>query len=386
MLHSILTDLAPTVSTNERAAVAAILSRYAVRLSQSREFNRQIKRLSPPVHQQLRAAKQKVLDRSDYFLTRLWRAVYEHVRYGLKVEVAAAQFRVSVADISLVLCSLTPRDRSFILRSRVQVERLQHAQRDQIIGEINRHARRLVRRLRFIARYDPGVDLQDLERELVVDGFSAFQRYEHFGQCRVGKILNYVRSSMRNRSINLINYYTSKSRATVSSAAGYRCPQCDHEFSLRPGVRGQCPKCQAVGELRQTEREFMVARVGLEDCLNNSNTDRLTDFEARTTVAPVESQLTEVQLELLLEQLPDQRVRQFFRLITCKIKGFQRWLVRKRRSAGTQPRLSALSLPELGRYACEYLGLSVDDLVRGLTGVIDADLLACHVRRCLPTA
>lgn len=380
MLNSILTEITPWVTAEERTAAAGALGRYAARLTRSREFNRLIKRLPPAAHQRLRESKQRVLDRSDYFLTRLWRAVYEHVRYGLKVEVVADQFEVRPDDISLVLRSLSGRDRLVILRSRMQVERLADEQRQQLVKEIRRHAHRLVRRLRFIAKYDPAISLQDLENGLVEEGYSALQQYEHFGPRRLGKILNFVRSSMSNRSINAINFHTSRSRAAVSSDLVYRCPQCEHEFRLRPGIRGQCPKCHAAGEPRQTEREFVVARVSLDDCLRE-NTAHLADFEVRTAVAP-EAEVSRDQLLEKLRQVPDRRVRRFFKLIDQRRNAFRRWL------GYTHGRFDAnrLSLPELGRYAREYLGISVDELVKGLKGVIDDDVLAWHQQRCCSCA
>lgn len=375
MLTAIL-KWAPAITAEEHATASAMLSRYAVRLSRSREFNRQIKRLSPQIHQHLRDAKQHILDRADYFLTRLWRAVYEHLRFGLKVELAAEQFHVSVADISLILRNLTPRDRLVILRSRVQVERLAREQRQRILTEIRAQARRLVRRLRFIAKYDSGVDLGDLEHDLVVEGYNAFQQYEHFGDCRVSKILNYVRSSMSNRSINLIHHYTSQSRAAVSSERNYRCPACKYEFRLRSGVpRGQCPKCQTPGELRSTEREFVVTRVSLDDCMQENNAYR-HDFEARTTLA--EPELSRDELLQRLRCVPDRRVRQFFQLIDRRANVFRRWLGK----VHGRYNINLVSLPELGRYAREYLGISVEELAAGLEGVIDDDVLAWHRAHC----
>jgi hypothetical protein len=375
MLNSILADLVPAVTAEEHGLATIVLSRYAARLSRSREFNRQIKRLPPLAHKRLRDAKQRILDRSDYFLTRLWRAVYEHLRYGSKVELAAAQFEVSVTDVSLILRSLTPRDRIIILRSRVQIERLAREQRQRILTEIRACARRLVRRLRFIAKYDSGVDLSDLEHDLVVEGYNAFQQYEHFGDCHVGKILNYVRSSMSNRSINIINHYTSQSRAAVSSERNYRCPACKYEFRLRSGVpRGQCPRCHTAGELRSTEREFVVTRVSLDDCMQENNL-HLHDFEARTALA--EPELSRDQLLQRLKCVPDRRVRQFFQLIDRRANTFRRWLGK----VHGRYNINLVSLPELGCYAREYLGITVEELAAGLEGVIDDEVLAWHCAR-----
>jgi|MudIll2142460700_1097286.scaffolds.fasta_scaffold00027_7 DNA-directed RNA polymerase subunit RPC12/RpoP len=372
MLQSILAEFA----TEDRPAITAVVGRYVARLTRSREFNQQIKAFGKHVPT-LRATKHAVLDRHAYFLTRLWRAVYEHVRYGIRVELLATEFRVSRRDISTVLGTLTERDRQRIIHSRIGVDYLAAEQREHIVDEIRKSARRLAqRKLRFIARYDSGISLEDLEADLAAEGVRTFLYYEHFGPTHLAKILNYVRISVHNRCINLIHHYCTIGRAAVKAERGYRCVDCSHTFDIRVGPPpAQCPKCASDNLIDQTkEREYVVTKISLDDCLRDKQ--RAHEIEAQIAL-PQERSLTTDELLHRLDAVADPRVREFFNIINGRVWRFARWLYR----IHGKPSVTALTLAERGEYAREYLGLTVSELVQQLHGVLDPEVLAYYLQR-----
>lgn len=339
-----LSESTKNVEILERARKAIV--RYALKIiprrlekKPSKYLREQVAEFSDRVKDAVFAIKE-VIDHTEYFLTRLWRAFHEVVRYYIKVDVACNRHEVFKDDIFLAMDILDPEDLDEVSRSSIEIERLPSYDIEDIEKELRVHCNHLLNRKigspRFIANNDPGFDIEDIRRLLMAEGLRLVLRYEHFRNTI--KIKNYAKRGMTNKCTNFIKANTAKCRGAISSVEG------------------------------DSGREFIVRKVSIdspvggdEDEGDRSLGDVYKDEDPRVRPDVIYEQ--KELIEALLTRSPSS-VKRFVSIITGNGFGrpFRQWLSYRHGVAVED--LKQDDYFTLGEYALEFLGVSRAKVVR----------------------
>jgi hypothetical protein len=194
----------------------------AIYLIGQRDFNRRAKSfdLTRKVLKEVKRELEK-----EYFISRLWRGVYDYVRGFERVEVIAARHHVEADAITLVLRSLKVSDLDDIRKSKRSTIRFSYKARMEAQTDIKQCADRVARKkMRFLGTYytergkKPKRDTEDFQQDLFVDGWSAFLVNEHEGI--LAKAINYAKKSICQRCVNRIFWHTAASRTPIRATDG----------------------------------------------------------------------------------------------------------------------------------------------------------------------
>lgn len=200
-----------------KTSMVNMIYRCVLQISYARDAIRTIRKLAPTAEDVVK----DILDwiRRNPYLRRIHRAVYEMVEDGEKDRLYfARKWAVRPRDISAALRVLTPSDRRRIQKAAKTMTFAPPLCREsmRVMAEhvIRPYANQLVnRKVRFIAMYDPGRPLQDLEDDLVEEGLRATLHYDYMAN--ETQLINYVKRCMHNHTVRIIKKATAKKRSRL---------------------------------------------------------------------------------------------------------------------------------------------------------------------------
>lgn len=291
--------------------------------------------------------KKETLDRTEYFLRGLWRAVYEFIRYQLKPSYLAEVFRVHEEDIQFVHDLLSEADRRKISRSKIPTKLLPKAEVDRCVAELSKHARTIMNPnnknggyVTFIYKNDMAIQRTDFHQEFLQEGWRVFMVYEHLDN--VEYTLNMARQAITHFAINQIHFHNASVRTVLRS------------------VDKTDPKSQ--------ERTFDRPKVRLEDTYTIP-----VDEDGGEAISPVEmngeamakTPEKDVQDSELVAALQHANMKPTVRKFVDMIVGneidkdFERWLKHLHHVDLSKVQFDYI---KLGGYVREYLNLTQDEL------------------------
>lgn len=205
-------------------------------------FRERIKPLSKSSHE-LISTEVRSFIKSSFECRKIWRSV----RFSLSHEdfpfpQAALRFQADLPGMELVWKALSPADKEE-LKSASLAEDYGSLDLDvfsDLIQRLDKYCGKVsYLKLRFLADNDPSLDLKDLRGELLAYGIQAARIYEHTKNLPL--IENYCKASIQNHAINLIQHFTSESRACVKNTT-IGCGTCVFCLTDKPQ---RCPHAVA---------------------------------------------------------------------------------------------------------------------------------------------
>lgn len=319
----------------------ALLVRYAVRSISGSQFTLSVKQLPGKVRDLVFSVKRKFFDRTEYFLSCLWRAFYAHLRDCLKVEVACKRFRAKPEDIYIIQSLLSTKEINKIRRTSINLTRLSNWSVGAIHRAISKHANTLLCRgqvsPRWISMNDPGYSVDDIKKLLIEEGHRLFLYYEHFRD--PARIRNYVKRGMQNWCVNFILYNRAECRQAISDSKG------------------------------DGSREYCLTRTSLDAQVEGPNNDdsghSLSEILSDNRMVRPDILLEQKSLIHSLETSTDEGVRDFVDIIIGDSHNddFCEWLYSVH---GITPEQTNSDYFKLGTFAMEYLGVNRETLVSHL--------------------
>jgi len=202
---------------NKRQALRAVSS--FILLGDYRTYREQIKSL-PKRHHTLFYKDVMGLLKSSFECRNIWRTVYYRLKHpDKKTSVVAKKFYVPKESLKLVWGSLLSEDKEAVrerARGEMDFGLLTKEEMEVMVKSLTRYCGRVsYLKLRFLADNDHAYDLADFKNELLAKGIQTVRAYEHTRDLKM--IENYAKASIQNYAINLIQYYTSESRACVKN-------------------------------------------------------------------------------------------------------------------------------------------------------------------------
>jgi hypothetical protein len=352
MLEEILFDSEISRSTRDQEQLdlaRKLIIQYILKLIPSSTFIRKVKCLNRKVRDEVLSVKRRVIDRTEYFLSSLWRALHYVVRHYVKVDVACKKYGVHREDILLLMEILDSGDIRRVERSRVSLEKLSEVEKEDIYDSIQKHISVLIGRgrgsPRFISTNDPVYSLKDIERILWEEGHRLLLYYEHFGN--PDKIRNYVKQGMRHYCVNFILYNQAACRQAISAVEG----DSSREFKIKRVSIDYTPSDGSTSDSTNSA-----------DSSNSSLGDRIEDKDGVRPDAIFER-------KWLLESLGTKTpvvIRKFVRIVVGDRfgKDFRRWL---RIVHGLEAEQVAADYPKLGKFAMEFLGISQKKVIKSVS-------------------
>lgn len=155
-----------------------------------------------------------------YFLENFWRAMYAYID-GRTPEEAARDHEVDLADIYFAIDMLSPNQIKQLQAgvSNYSVAYLNDEAISSLVQSMERYCAKLAwTKLRFIAKHDHSIDIEDLIAELQAEA-SRVIRYYSFLSGEPLKLSNYVRAAIENQAYKLIEFHTAKRRQRVKRTA-----------------------------------------------------------------------------------------------------------------------------------------------------------------------
>lgn len=176
-----------------------------------------------------------------------WRAVRSALGTGDSFSASASRYSADLDGMNLFWASLDPTDKGKIsdLAKSDKYDFLDKKALDQLVCQLDKYCGKVsYLRLRFLSDNDNAFDLSDLRAELLVHGIQVVRLYEHTNDLKL--IENYAKASIQNHAINLIQHFTSASRACVKNVT-IGCGTCIFCLCEKP------QRCaQAVADYRTT--------------------------------------------------------------------------------------------------------------------------------------
>jgi hypothetical protein len=218
VLSNKLAQLSEILGEPINADVTKTIVNYALRHNDGRTFRKIDRRYN--YDGALSQFRREHLEASYYIMGRLWRAVYRAVlleRDGRR-RVQAADFGVATKDVNLCLSVLDDEDRAKILAWVDKTGDYVHLPNEdgvqRVVAECEKVMKSIVgSKLRFIYKYDPAFEQEDLVSYLRVVAYRVAVKYDWEkidGAFAYLKCLNYTKRSLWNAAYLLIKENTSE--------------------------------------------------------------------------------------------------------------------------------------------------------------------------------
>ncbi len=278
----ILDFLAHTTDQGERSLLKHAVS-HLIMFSDYKEYRCLIKEASPSLYT-LFYSEVRDLIRTSFDAKKVWRSLYLHSSSEASIEEAASRFEVDAESCSFVWDNLTASEKRSIEKKAQEEELgfLSDEDFSSIVKNLEKYCKKVAYlKLRFLSDNDRLFDLEDLSSELLARGIQVVRIYENCGE--VAKIQNYAKRGISNHAVNLIQYYTSASRArVVNNTKG--CGTCifcltDKPQSCRHSVADYRATTLSIQGLSTQEDSLPIQ--GLQatgDCLNDVSQDSFVSF------------------------------------------------------------------------------------------------------------
>lgn len=197
--------------------------------------------------------------KSSFECRKIWRAV----RFSLSHEnfhfpQAALRFQADLKGMELVWKALLPVEQEELSTASLAEDygSLELDVFSALIQRLDKYCGKVsYLKLRFLADNDSSLDLKDLKSELLTFGIQAARIYEHTKDMAL--IENYCKASIQNHAVNLIQHFTSESRACVKNTT-IGCGTCVFCLTDKPQ---RCP--HAVADYRITSLSLEGLGAGL---------------------------------------------------------------------------------------------------------------------------
>lgn len=240
---------------------------------EARQYKKQLKPLQPEMYEFMtNEVRSKLYYENTY--QRLWRAMFFKVKTDCDWEASAAKFNVASQDLELCWTWLGPAG-----QARVKAEATASILLDPLPADVwetasvalLKHAKRIVRKLLFTVKHDPGHTLDDKVSELLMRGMATMRNYEYLakevdGQLvhDVPKIINHARRGMSNYLVDRIKYHTHGSRARIVNMGTADTVQCwNCESTIQPG-KDKCPQCGGYRQSLNAVQEYQATTLSLD--------------------------------------------------------------------------------------------------------------------------
>ena len=227
-LSSSIEEFTSGLSPDKKKAALRAVSSFVL-LGDYRTYREQIKVL-PKQHYTVFYKEVLSLLKTSFECRNIWRTVYYSLKHPeRKPSFVAKKFKVSKDSVRLVWGSLSPSDReevATLAKEDMDFGLLTDEEMATLVKSLDRYCGRVsYLKLRFLATNDCAYTLEDLRSELLTKGIQTARFYEHTRDLKM--IENYSKAAIQNHALNLVQYYTSESRACVKNVTE-GCGTCVH--------------------------------------------------------------------------------------------------------------------------------------------------------------
>ena len=246
MLSDDLLGFLVGLSQDEQKIALQAVSRFIL-LGDYKIYRESIKKLNKDNYHLFYKEVKEFL-KSSFECRKVWRAVRYSLASGVSLSASSERFSAEPKSTQLVWGSLSADSQQAVRDSIENEESLGFLSREEfgtLVKSLDKFCGKVsYLRLRFLSDNDRAFDLVDLRSELLAHGVQVVRLYEHTRDIK--KIENFAKASIQNYAINLIQHYTSESRACVTNAT-VGCGTCIFCLTDKP------QKCSdAVADYRTT--------------------------------------------------------------------------------------------------------------------------------------
>jgi len=245
MLRDSLKPFFKNLPQDDRRPALQALSHFIL-TNEYKEYRERIKKLSKPSYD-LFYKEVRNFVKSSFECRKIWRAVRSALSTGTSFQKAAGEFGADLEGMKLVWSALSEVDKEHVESSskKDQFSYLDPKTMEELVVNLDKYCGKVsYLKLRFLSDNDNSFDLTDLRSELLAHGIQVVRLYEHTNDLKM--IENFAKASIQNHAINLIQHFTSESRACVKNAT-VGCGTCIFCLTEKPQ---RCP--QAVADYRVT--------------------------------------------------------------------------------------------------------------------------------------
>jgi hypothetical protein len=245
MLRESLKPFFKNLTQDEKKVAIRAVSHFILSNSY-KEYRDRIKALSKPSYE-LFYKEVRNFVKSSFECRKIWRAVRYSLHTGSSFQKASSDFGADLEGMTLVWSALTESEKESIEASSKKDAYgfLTEAEMTDLVLSLEKYCGKVsYLKLRFLSDNDQSFDLSDLKAELLAHGIQVVRLYEHTQDLKM--IENFAKASIQNHAINLIQHFTSESRACVKNTT-VGCGTCIFCLTEKPQ---KCP--QAVADYRVT--------------------------------------------------------------------------------------------------------------------------------------
>lgn len=245
MLRESLKPFFVSLSQEEKLQALRAVS-YFILTNDYREYRERVRALPSDVQDSFYKEVRNLV-KSSFECRKVWRAVRSGLQSGDSIQAVARKYEADVNDVTLIWGCLSKEDKESIetLSKNDKYTFLNTKDFETLVVSLDKFCGKVAYlKLRFLADNDRSLDLQDLRSELLAHGIQVVRIYEHTDDLKM--IENYAKASIQNHAINLIQHFTSESRACVRNAT-VGCGTCIFCLTDKPQ---RCP--QAVADYHLT--------------------------------------------------------------------------------------------------------------------------------------
>jgi hypothetical protein len=257
-----------------RAIRAAHLMRVAKKLEVDREFREFRRRI----------------DGNPYASSRLWRACWTTING--QPNRALQRYDVEAEDVEWVLASMPV---SHLMRIEEAaagewIERPDYLAIQREVMSMEPYCKRYVKKLKFIAKYDPAMTLTDFEHDMLAAGLAAAYRSDH-RTTDLTWLRNIAWRSATNYAVSIIKHHTTKARqrierqqrvvAVETEVKVYRRTMC--MACAQPSQTALCSDCAASPTKRAPEDHGTFIATRSASSKIKAGPHRCDDFHSTTS-------------------------------------------------------------------------------------------------------
>lgn len=245
MLRESLKPFFENLSTEEKRVALRAVAHFIL-VNEYKEYRDRIKVLSKPIYERFYKEVRNFV-KGSFECRKIWRAVRYSLSTGASFQKASSQFGAELDGMTLMWSALSEADKEHLEAASKKEEYgfLSTSEMNELVTKLDKYCGKVsYLKLRFLSDNDRSFDLADLRAELLVHGIQVVRLYEHTKNLPL--IENYAKASIQNHAINLIQHFTSESRACVKNAT-VGCGTCIFCLTEKPQ---RCP--QAVADYRVT--------------------------------------------------------------------------------------------------------------------------------------
>lgn len=349
MLRERLKPYLDTLEKHERPQAIRAIG-HLILVGDYMAYRELIKDLSPGAYDSFYKEVRNFV-KASFECRKIWRTVLSTLRNPKKKLLRQAKhFGADPKDIAFLWKHLTSEDRAEVKRLALEEEDygfLDPKDFALLVKKLDKYCGRVsYLKLRFLSDNDRAIDLADLRAELLVHGIQVVRLYEHCGDLK--KVENYAKRGISNHAVNIIQFYTSESRARITNNTR-GCGTCIFCLTDKP------QKCKhAVADYRSTTLSLQVLAPTSETvpthCAFRSYSSAEKDLQRHGFVEFMKDGLSDNEsrvVDLIVDSDPDEE--------------FEEWLAAIHQTSVdnllTNPR-------RLVRLLCEYLDVSHKEVTK----------------------